>query len=179
MEESWVKYWYWCFKALAARERWRKRGGWGNIFGVRGDREGGSLFKCHKDNIYRKEKDEKMETTDRKVATRTTGTESQQACRIFASSKIDQDPGRGRRGEALTRTEQLLSPHLWVKDWWWTRISKEGGEEGARWNWWGEDGRKWGWREWGEAENEYERVIWRGCLECYQSNIKWWKRPEN
>lgn len=70
------------------------------------------MFKCHKDNIYSREKDKKMETMDSKAATRTTGAESQQACKIFASNKIDQDPGRGRRGEALTRTEQLLSPHL-------------------------------------------------------------------
>lgn len=98
-------------------------------------------FKYHKENLYGKE------GTRRAKNEGVWGGKSPGLC-DFCQHKIDQDAGRGRREQALTRTEQLLSPHLRVEDWWWTGISKGGG----RWNWSGEDGRKWGWRERGKQK---------------------------
>lgn len=60
---------------------------------------------------------------------------------MFASNEIDQDAGGGRRGEALTRTEQpvtsLMRRGLAVD---WNIKGKKGG---------GRDG---GWREWGKQK---------------------------
>lgn len=95
--------------------------------------------KYHNENIYSKEGTRKHKEV--------WGRKSPGLC-DFCLHKMDQDAGRGKREQALTGTEQLLSPHLRVEDWWWTGISKRRG----RWNWSEEDGRKWGRRERGKQK---------------------------
>lgn len=77
-----------------------------------GEEQAVSLFKCHKDPVGSTAKDKTMETMDGEVAARTDTEESHQGREMFASNEIDQDAGRERGGEALTRMEQLLSPQL-------------------------------------------------------------------
>lgn len=66
------------------------------------------------------------------MATRTDAKKSHQGRQMFASNEIDQDAGGGRRGEALTRTEQpvtsLMRRGLAVD---WNIKGKKGGESGG------------------------------------------------